>query len=424
MHSYGENQLASLPPHSLLVSHTDLDWNPTRYLQECHKIRADDVTHLSFQLMAYPWFATQQANLYPKVRFPNTAFPGVSTNRMEEGNAVLVRNFLVANGAEKLGIPPLPTTERHDHEGDNSSGSGRKAMFNGVEPSKGNPYPGGLYLDMQSINEVELEPGGRWRGLTLIPWGTLYRVLGPLSIRDTEPLHRESLERFKEMQNSLPEPTDAFFEQYPPGTWEFAVMSVYHDAQNQLGLNLLTHAIELQKNADLMLLPLLLDRLHTSAKLLFNCHSSVSKHGALSSGPGDLHKNTAMAWMRLQGLVGVAFQFRDSILKLMETSPEIGDNLFDRDVVNTLVNKLAYSALLRHAKIVIKGFIDEHPDDRDVKAFEAALQQIEVAERGDPTKPKPPPQAAASQQQQKQQAKPAGTIEKKRGRKREGKTGK
>ena len=150
-------------------------------------------------------------------------------------------------------------------------------------------------------------------------------------------------------------------------------MSVYHDAQNQLGLNLLTHAVELQKKADLTKLPLLLDRLQTASKLLFNCHLSVHKYGALSSGANDLHKNSAMAWMRLQGLVGVAFQFRDSILKLMESAPELADNLADKNVVRSLVNKQAYAAVLRHAKHVIRGFITAHPSDRDVTAFEACL---------------------------------------------------
>jgi len=68
MHTYGEAMLDALPQNSLLLSHTDLDWNPTRYLRECEWKRRDtyagnrpDVTHLNFQMIAYPWFAHQQA---------------------------------------------------------------------------------------------------------------------------------------------------------------------------------------------------------------------------------------------------------------------------------------------------------------------------------------------------------------------------
>jgi hypothetical protein len=38
-------------------------------LQACEGLRPD-VTHLSFQLLPYPWFATRQAPLYPAVTFP------------------------------------------------------------------------------------------------------------------------------------------------------------------------------------------------------------------------------------------------------------------------------------------------------------------------------------------------------------------
>ena len=369
MHTYGYQLLKSLPPHSLLISHTDLDWNPTRYLQECEAVRKEDVTHLNFQLMAFPWFIDRQADLYPQVRFPNTQFPGVSTNRVEEGNAVLIRSFLAANGAEQLG--PVSVSEG----GVPTAGPGPD-----TPPTRSLPYPGGIYIDMQAINDAELGAAGQWRGLTLIPWGTVYRVLGNMQTRDTEWLHKSSVEQFKALQKEWPEPSEAFFEQYPAGTWEYAAMSVYHDAQNQLGLNLLTYAIEMQSNADLNLLPLLLDRLHVSAKLLFNCHSSVSKHKALSSSIHDLHKNTAMAWMRLQGLVGVALQFRESMLKLVDSQPEFGENLIEPNIVNNLLTKQSYLAVLRHAKVVMRGFVDVNPHDKDVVAFKTGIKQIEEAE--------------------------------------------
>jgi hypothetical protein len=42
--------LDHMPPGSLLLSHTDLTWNPVRYLQACEGLRPD-VTHLSLQLL-------------------------------------------------------------------------------------------------------------------------------------------------------------------------------------------------------------------------------------------------------------------------------------------------------------------------------------------------------------------------------------
>lgn len=70
MHKYGEHALQSLPAHALLLSHTDLDWNPIRYLRNCEGLRSD-VTHLSLQMMPYPWFPSRQAHLYSNVSFPN-----------------------------------------------------------------------------------------------------------------------------------------------------------------------------------------------------------------------------------------------------------------------------------------------------------------------------------------------------------------
>ena len=101
---------------------------------------------------------------------------------------------------------------------------------------------------------------------------------------------------------------------------------------------------------------------------------------ALSSSEQDLHKNMAMAWMRLQGLVGVALQFKDSILKLVDSQPEFGENLLDPSIVNTLLTKQSHVAVMRHAKMVMAGFVEANPHDKDVMAFQAGIKQIEEAE--------------------------------------------
>ena len=78
MRNYGAGILDSLPHDSILLSHSDMQWNAVRYLQTCEGLRPD-IIHLNFQvnlnsptlyndrqLMPYPWFASKQvqANLY------------------------------------------------------------------------------------------------------------------------------------------------------------------------------------------------------------------------------------------------------------------------------------------------------------------------------------------------------------------------
>jgi len=69
LHKYASAVLASVPADGVLLSHTDLDWNPVRYLRQCEHERPD-VIHLSLQLMPYAWFLKQQGPLYPKVNEP------------------------------------------------------------------------------------------------------------------------------------------------------------------------------------------------------------------------------------------------------------------------------------------------------------------------------------------------------------------
>lgn len=104
--SYGETLLQSLPAHALVLSYTDINWNTIRYLQLCEQQRPD-VTHLSLQLMPFPWF-TRQHGLYsldrnapvtstgPTVRFPAIR-AGVSTVRTSPDYTTYLREFLTAN---------------------------------------------------------------------------------------------------------------------------------------------------------------------------------------------------------------------------------------------------------------------------------------------------------------------------------------
>lgn len=105
--SYGETILQSLPPNALLLSYTDINWNTIRYLQLCEHQRPD-VTHLSLQLMPFPWFKRQHAlytrthgsqsepNDVARVVFPAIA-RDVSTTRTSAGYATYLQAFLRAN---------------------------------------------------------------------------------------------------------------------------------------------------------------------------------------------------------------------------------------------------------------------------------------------------------------------------------------
>ena len=387
MHTYGEAILESLPQNSLLLAHTDLDWNPTRYLRECEGTRQDyyakgrpDITHLNFQMIAYPWFAKKQATLYPNTVFPRVDFRGISTDRTSEGNAILVVNTLVGNGASTFGVASLGDTEANNS--------------NTFKNAAGHAFTGGIYLDMQAVNDIEIGDGGKWRGLTLLPWGLVYRVFGPVDFKSMETLHIAAFNQFQRLQKKMSAfaySSDSFknalgkslrtYAQYGPGSWEFAALSVYNDARMQLGLNLLTWAIAMQKNADLQRLPILLDRMYTAASLLLAAHEEAAIHGTLSSSQFDLHKNTAMAWMRTQGLLGIAFEFKDAIRDLVKKQSDVLQNVFphNQDMLAALVTDEGYAKVLRHSHKVIAAFLASHPEDKDRGAFEASLQQIDAA---------------------------------------------
>ena len=131
----------SLPPQSLLVSSTDLDWNSVRYLQSCEHFRSD-IVHLNFQLMPFPWFAHRQQPLYPTVKFP-PLLPGVSTARASEGNALLVHRFLLANGAAELPIAPsVVPSDQYKNKNKNKKNEEKNLSL---------PFPGGIYVDMQVV---------------------------------------------------------------------------------------------------------------------------------------------------------------------------------------------------------------------------------------------------------------------------------
>ena len=101
-----------------------------------------DVTHVSTQLVPFPWFK-RQSHLYVNFTLPNVDFEGVSTSVSSFGNGELLRRIIVANAGES--------------------------------------FPGGVYVDLHAINDAHLGPGGVYapsRGaFGLVPWGVVWKVV-------------------------------------------------------------------------------------------------------------------------------------------------------------------------------------------------------------------------------------------------------
>lgn len=106
------------------------------------------MTHISIQMMPYPWWESVQVKLHPGVVFP-PILRGVNTRRNSEGNAALVTRFLAAN------------------------------------LQRGRP----IFLDMQAVDESEIGAAGLYRGFSLVPHGLTYHVLPKLTPQETERWH-------------------------------------------------------------------------------------------------------------------------------------------------------------------------------------------------------------------------------------------
>jgi hypothetical protein len=337
---FGQNILDSLPKNAILLSHTDLDWNSVRYLRDCEGKRRD-VTHLSLQIMPYPWFHRQQ-NKFPTIKFPNTNFLGVSTDRMSEGNSILIDRFFAANAAAN----------------------------------------GTMYIVMQAINEMEIGNGGIWRDkYALIPWGTLYRVhfLPPPTV-DTPPsdlmerlglFHKDAYDQLLLMQATFPVLTDRINHKYPDGTWEYAAFSVHYDGYYQLALNFLTYGISLQntiaKDNLYHKLPVLLDRLHIATSILTDTLPVVLKYNTLSSPLADLYKNTVVSYMKLIPLLNLMIE-QDAIFNLLiepGMAARIKPLLISNNTINELLRPTNIKEIIKTAYKITRNYVNAYPTNKD-----------------------------------------------------------
>ncbi|CAN0290455.1 unnamed protein product [Discosporangium mesarthrocarpum] len=311
-----------MPKGALLLSHTDLNLNPARYLQVCEGTR-QDVTHVSLQMVPYPWWNPVQAPLHPNVTFP-PVLRGVSTRRDSEGNAVLITRLLDANLRK---------------------GGGNRPVF----------------LDMQAVDESEIGPGGSYRGYTLLPWGLVYRVLPGMDTAETEAWHDESLGQLRRLQGCMrPSPADI----YPPGSWEFAASSVFWDAHYQMGLFLLSYAIQVWRPRELLsgqrgrVLP----GLKAAASLLGETLEAVDAHGTLSSLKGDLVKNTALSYIRLQGALELGLLEQRAL-----RAPTAAAEEAEHQRARTLEEEEEDNRLL--TLHMLERFLRDNSGDRDESSF-------------------------------------------------------
>lgn len=423
---YGMAILNSLPQNALLASHTDMDWNAVRYLQKCERevdnsiattdssssrrssssrgLR-EDVTHVSFQLMPYPWFLKQQAPLYPTVRFPSP-FRGISTSKLSEGNAMLILRFFDMNKQHLVTLEQekRPMKDRF------------KLMITTQQNISTDKVAGGIFIDMQAISDVDIGAGGIWRDkYALIPWGLTFRVIPKLTIKQSATYHQHSYFHLSTVRAQLPHYSKKFQVKFDPGSWEWAAMSITHDAQYQFALNLLTYSIAMQKGADVKSLLLILDRLLTASVLLQDLHTVTdndvmsTQHIPLSYPRYDLHKNTALSWLRLLGVsqicskaaifpaaVDALKMLKDDLLNykrvrellsahndskqvvLENTEEPEKEPPMEMDRTQLLVGgALLTPELIQHAAAnTITSFVRNYPADKDAETFKNSLKSM------------------------------------------------
>lgn len=393
MHKHGENILRNIPNDSILLTHTDLDLNPTRFLQFCESAYVTKSVHqISLQMMPYPWFETQQVPIYSShgIVFPNSQFEGVSTSRLSQGNARLITQFLNANLRKQ--------------------GRVKNSLMrsSGMRP---------IFLDMQAVNEAEIGSMGEWRGFILVPYGLEYLVVPPfyfvnntshpptmLSVfKIASRYHHQSWNALQQVKANFPAINNYFHTKFPPGTWESAAMNVFYDAHYQTGLFYLTWVLDESSQISVDSLGIILDRLLASVLLLQEAWDAGSKYQTFSSSLRDLQRNTALAYMRLQGILSVFYKIQSkiqgSILSQLDQAEDINDFVAEGSALYSPSEKDSYRFLvqLNVREIVInsqesavgqlwlhksvqslEAFVRDYPRDENVAVFAAAAKSAKA----------------------------------------------
>ena len=246
MHDYATSIMNSIPANSILLSFSDLNWSTVRYFQTCEGKRKD-ISHVSIQLLPFPWFQRQiTKELYPNIAFPSI-LPNASTNRAHDGYKELISRFLNAN---------------IDNEKD---------------------FPGGLYIEMQAIQN-EKDWGSYLKDdFVLLPWGLVFRVL-PLSKTNEQDLpkdwHPKALYVTKQIRDTMGRHVKTNVRN---GSWEYAAMTIYWDMHYELGLHMLGLALDLmnEMKAKPSLVVPYIQMLKVSSKVLMQVQKTVKIRGTL-----------------------------------------------------------------------------------------------------------------------------------------------
>ncbi|KAG7399005.1 hypothetical protein PHYBOEH_009896 [Phytophthora boehmeriae] len=312
-----------MPRNSVLLSYTDITWNSVRYLQTCEGVRSD-VTHLSLQLLPFPWFPRQHA-LYPTVKFP-LIHRDASTVKGSPGYERLLHDFLAANAA------------KHSNH---------------------------LFLDLHAVNDDDIAPNGQYLGFTLTPHGLIWKVNLPTANVDT----------LYSQWKSLPSPEVHFaVAVYPPGSWEFAAATIANDARYQGGLFALSYWLERGRKAR---------PAGEAAKYVIGMHHAlqlliqVDAAAAITNGNWgltyesyDMAKNTALAAMRLTTGLDLIAPLLSPLKKESRRNGASHHTLTEINELQELVQQTNEIRLMTHRRIEALVPAMKARQDRDARAFE------------------------------------------------------
>lgn len=122
---------------------------------------------------------------------------------------------------------------------------------------------------------------------------------------------------------------------------------------------------------------LILDRSLAAARILYDVLHDVVEYETISVDKKDVHKNTALAWMRLHGVVAVyhqmAVKFKEELSRRIA---EQSEQLLHQPSLVDIATESGFHSLRRTADTIISGFVEAYPDDKDVIVFREAAQKI------------------------------------------------
>ncbi|GLD96327.1 hypothetical protein PINS_up005010 [Pythium insidiosum] len=343
--AFGQQVLDGLPANALLLSYTDIQWNSVRYLQVCES-RRTDIRHLNLQIMAFPWFRRQQP-LFPEIRFPALR-PDVSSDRLSRGYAVYLSEFIQTNS----------------------------------------PLQPHMFLDLHALDEATIrEDQLVFNGLQVLPHGLVWRVLcDPSRARDRwreyATTHKAStvLQRFQQLV-----PIQTTVEKSPllrAGRWEFAALSIAHDAVYQRNLARLGYWLAHGKLATLRdLQDHVLSFASIQQELLAVLHRAVTLGStkdvdgavALSYALFAVEKNAVVSQQRFQ-------LYLDALSDVVVTVDAHGHEVIDHETTTTELRELiaqrdeSRDTAIRHSEAFLPSLLQEN--DADVAAIQEVLTRL------------------------------------------------